>query len=93
MPVFECSVYTSTAGKGLIKPLKCMHAQQKRHQQMQVTDSDNGEGEDDLDAPTGSLTPSLSSEISKAKKRQNFTWRQISVLEQVFETDSHPRMV
>jgi len=54
----------------------------------------NGEEEESEqeEKSTSLVTHAVTSGI-KAKKRQNFSWRQISVLEQVFETDSHPRMV
>ena len=35
-------------------------------------------------------TMSPDGQVKKTRNRQNFTWRQVSVLEQVFETDPLP---
>ena len=49
----------------------------------EVGKEDSKDEDDLMDAP----------KAKGARKRQNFSWRQISVLEQVFETDPLPRPV
>ena len=41
-------------------------------------------------APDGQAVSEPSLNIKKTRNRQNFTWRQVSVLEQVFETEPLP---